>query len=422
MGSSEIKVGAFTLCGVAVLAGMITFMGAFSLGRDGYELHINYPQVSGLMPGNMVRYAGVQVGSVREIKVSPQGVEVLTDIDDNIKIPQGATFSIGADGILGEKFVNVVPPAQLGQAYIAAGSQIEGVAGGSMEDFFASSGDLMIKIENIADAFNNVFGDPEVQASMRSGLKDLSGVSKNMNDMTRVLAEVAQTNQQSINLMIQQISELTVRMNNIAMHMESIVKEVDNKGETGRNIAAVAQHMADTTSRIENMVKVLESVATDPVTAHALKDTVVNAKEASARANKILATFSDTKVHADISRSTKGNKWRGNLGISVNPTDSSYIYMGNYDVGGSSKFDFIAGKNYGNTGLSMGAMQGDFGVGVSQKLGPSFRLYSQVYDFNDAKIRLGGEFYLNDNFSLYGESMDLKGSSEDTYLGVRGHF
>ena len=422
MGSSEVKVGAFTLCGAAILAGMITFMGAYSLGRDGYELSINYPQVSGLMPGNMVRYAGVQVGSVRDIKVSPQGVEVLTDIDKNIKIPQGATFSIGADGILGEKFVNVVPPAQPGQAYIAEGSQIKGVAGGSMEDFFASSGDLMVKIENIADAFNNVFGDKEVQASMRSGLKDLSGVSKNMNDMTRVLADVAQTNQQSINLMIQQISELTVRMNSIAMHMESIVKEVDNKGETGKNIAAVAQHMADTTSRIENMVKVLESVATDPVTAHALKDTVVNAKEASARANKILSTFSDTQIHTDISRSPEGNDWRGNLGISINPTDSSFIYMGNYDIGGAGKFDFIAGKNYGATGLSMGAMQGDFGVGISQKFGSHFRLYSQLYDFNDAKIRLGGELYLNDKLSFYGESMNLKGNSEDTYLGLRSYF
>ena len=180
--------------------------------------------------------------------------------------------------------------------------------------------------------------------------------------------------------------------------------------------------MADTTSRIENMVKVLESVATDPVTAHALKDTVVNAKEASARANKILSTFSDTQMHTDIGRSAKGNEWRGNLGISINPTDSSFIYMGNYDIGGASKFDFIAGKNYGDTGLSMGAMQGDFGVGISQKFGSSFRLYSQLYDFNDAKLRLGGELYLNDKLSLYGESMNLKGSSEDTYVGLRSYF
>ena len=35
MGSSEVKVGAFALGGAVVLAGIITFMGAFSLGKKG---------------------------------------------------------------------------------------------------------------------------------------------------------------------------------------------------------------------------------------------------------------------------------------------------------------------------------------------------------------------------------------------------
>lgn len=43
MSSSEVKVGAFALGGAVVLAGIITFMGAFSFGKKGYELRINYP-------------------------------------------------------------------------------------------------------------------------------------------------------------------------------------------------------------------------------------------------------------------------------------------------------------------------------------------------------------------------------------------
>ena len=45
MGTSEVKVGAFALGGAVVLAGIITFMGAFSFGKKGYELRIDYPQV-----------------------------------------------------------------------------------------------------------------------------------------------------------------------------------------------------------------------------------------------------------------------------------------------------------------------------------------------------------------------------------------
>ena len=74
MSTSEAKVGAFTIGGAAVLAGIISFMGAFSLGRRGYELNIDYPQVNGLMQGQMVRYAGVQVCTVKKITVTPDNV------------------------------------------------------------------------------------------------------------------------------------------------------------------------------------------------------------------------------------------------------------------------------------------------------------------------------------------------------------
>lgn len=422
MGSSEVKVGAFTLGGAVVLAGIITFMGAFTFGKKGYELQIDYPQVSGLMPGHIVRYAGVQVGTVKKINVAPDKVAVITEIDENIKIPQGSVFSIGSDGILGEKFVNVAPPAKLGQGYIAEGSEIKGLPGGGMEEFFASSGDLMTKVENIADALNNVFGDKEVQQSMRDGFKNMRDISENMNRFTKVMADVAVANQQDLNQMVHQMNELTKRMNGVAGHLESVMAGVDNNGETGRNVAQMAQHLAETSARVENIVQVLETVATDPVTEKSLKETVVNAKEASERANKILGTVTSAKLQADVGSRAKGSDWRGNLGVTFSPNDDSYLYMGGYDIGDANKFDFIVGKHFGNAGLSMGAMQGEFGVGLSYDFGRDFRLYSQLYDFDDSKVRLGGEVRLSDSLSLYGESMNLKGTKRDTYLGVRSYF
>ena len=80
------------------------------------------------------------------------------------------------------------------------------------------------------------------------------------------------------------------------------------------------------------------------------------------------------------------------------------------------------GRQYGNAAFSMGAMQGDFGVGASYDLGRDFRLYSQLYDFDDLKVRLGGEFRLHDNLSLYGETMDVRGNKANTYMGVRTYF
>lgn len=422
MSSSEMKVGAFALGGAVVLAGIITFMGAFSFGKKGYELRINYPRVSGLMPGHMVRYAGVQVGAVKEIKVSPDQVEVITEIDDNIKIPQGAIFTIAADGIMGEKFVNVMPPAKPSNGFIAENSTIKGLPGGGMDEFFANSGDLMTRMDNIASAFENVFGDKEVQESMKEGFKNMKDITENMNTFTKVMAEVAVNNQEDITNMVRQMNELSHRMNNTAAHVENIVAGVDNNGQTGRNVAAIAQHMEETSARMESIVRVLEDIAKDPETKATLKDTLVNVKETSARANQILGTFTDAKISADASYSMKGSDWRSNLGVTLRPTEKAFVYMGGYDLGDANKFDFIVGRKFGNAGLSMGAMQGDFGVGLNYNLGDDFSLYSQVYDFDDTKVRLGGEWHVTDSVSVYGETMDLKGNKRDTYAGVRTYF
>ena len=422
MSSSEVKVGAFALGGAVVLAGIITFMGAFSFGKKGYELHINYPQVSGLMPGHVVRYAGVQVGTVKKINVAPDKVEVIAEINDDIKIPQGAVFTISSDGIMGEKFVSVIPPAKPGQGYVPEDSTVQGAAGGGMDEFFASSGDLVKRMENIASAFENVFGDKEVQQSMKSGFKNMNDIAENMNTFTKVMADVAVANQQDITSMIHQINELSQRMNGTAAHIESIMNGVDNNGQTGKNVAAIAQNMADTSKRMENIVSVLEAVAKDPVTQQSLKETLVNVKETSERANKILGTLTEAKISADAGYAAKGGDWRSSLGVTLHPSDEAFLYMGGYDIGNANKFDFIVGRQLGNAAVSMGAMQGDFGVGLSYDLSKDFKLYSQVYDFDDTKVRLGGELRLTDSFSIYGETMDVRGNKSNTYMGVKTYF
>ena len=422
MSSSEVKVGAFALGGAVVLAGIITFMGAFSFGKKGYELHINYPQVSGLMPGHVVRYAGVQVGTVKKINVAPDKVEVIAEINDDIKIPQGAVFTISSDGIMGEKFVSVIPPTKPGQGYVPEGSTVQGAAGGGMDEFFASSGDLVKRMENIASAFENVFGDKEVQQSMKSGFKNMNDIAENMNTFTKVMADVAVANQQDITSMIHQINELSQRMNGTAAHIESIMNGVDNNGQTGKNVAAIAQNMADTSKRMENIVSVLEAVAKDPVTQQSLKETLVNVKETSERANKILGTLTEAKISADAGYAAKGGDWRSSLGVTLHPSDEAFLYMGGYDIGNANKFDFIVGRQLGNAAVSMGAMQGDFGVGLSYDLSKDFKLYSQVYDFDDTKVRLGGELRLTDSFSIYGETMDVRGNKSNTYMGVKTYF
>ena len=109
---------------------------------------------------------------------------------------------------------------------------------------------------------------------MRDGFVNARDISNNMNTFTKVMADVAVANQQEINLMVQQMSEMAVRMNNAASQMENIMVET-NKGGAGQNMARIIENLANASGRIEKATELLEKVATDPQTEADIKATNV---------------------------------------------------------------------------------------------------------------------------------------------------
>ena len=219
------------------------------------------------------------------------------------------------------------------------------------------------------------------------------------------------------------MSAMTIRMNGVAAHLESIVSTADANGATGANIAEMARNLADTSRKVQEVSTVLKNVATDPKTAKDIQSTIHNASEASARANRVLKVLNDPHVRIDELHSAKGGTWRTNLGVSLEPTEDTALYVGGASVGDDNKLDLQLIKKRNAWDFSAGAMQGKFGIGVGYDLGKRFRIYSQLYDFNDAKVRVGGEYKLNSNLSLVGESLDIRnGDGHDVYLGMRAYF
>ena len=66
--SNEVKVGAFTVCGMVLLALMLLGLsGATIFGPRQYTLYTTFPEVIGLNPAAEVRFAGVLAGKVESV-------------------------------------------------------------------------------------------------------------------------------------------------------------------------------------------------------------------------------------------------------------------------------------------------------------------------------------------------------------------
>jgi phospholipid/cholesterol/gamma-HCH transport system substrate-binding protein len=118
----------------ALLGGIViaTFLG-FSLFayfkstkmiRQGYLLSARFNQVDGLLQGSETRINGVGVGQVRSITLDPSSyLAIVTfDVKPGIQIPKDSSAKIISDGLLGGKFISIVPGEE--DTYLKEGDEI----------------------------------------------------------------------------------------------------------------------------------------------------------------------------------------------------------------------------------------------------------------------------------------------------------
>ena len=111
--SQKIKIALFSLLGLAILAGAIYYIGIRkSLFGNTFHTYSMFSNVGGLQVGNNVRYAGINIGVVESIGItSDSSVKVLYRINSNVRqfLKKDAVASIGSDGLMGDKLVNISP-------------------------------------------------------------------------------------------------------------------------------------------------------------------------------------------------------------------------------------------------------------------------------------------------------------------------
>src|SRR5436309_14488680 len=105
----QLKVGAFVLVGLLVLAALLVQFGRLGEGfQHYYGLLVKFPDASGLLKGSDVLLAGAKIGNVSggpRLAESGQGVDVPLRIFEVVRIPAGSRPAGGSSGLPGDRSV-----------------------------------------------------------------------------------------------------------------------------------------------------------------------------------------------------------------------------------------------------------------------------------------------------------------------------
>src|SRR4051812_10998906 len=117
----EWKVGLFVLIGLALLGGLLLqFSKGTTFFRHTYDILLRSPNVGGgLKIKASVLMAGVQIGTVSDIKLGPAGtnVTITLRIFKDYVIYRDAKFYIEQSGFLGDQYVAILPTQNQGDVY-----------------------------------------------------------------------------------------------------------------------------------------------------------------------------------------------------------------------------------------------------------------------------------------------------------------
>lgn len=289
--AQKIQLGAFSIAALVLFLGtMIVLTGSqFWQGRGEYVVRFQ-ESVSGLEIGAPVKFRGVRVGSVTNVRINPQNVEeieVFMQVDDLTPIKTDTEALVITQGLTGLKFIELMGGTAQAEK-LPPGSEI--IAGRSMLDQLSGRAvDMSVQVEEIfanvlhmtrrenQDRFDSILiQGEEFMGQLNTFSHVLTGLTiiideiltENREPIANLIVGLEGTNR-DVRKMLARVDETAISINNIVTAMElprtmsemrasnRIVQERLNEIDVNRAVDSIAVALGTLQALLENMTQMI---------------------------------------------------------------------------------------------------------------------------------------------------------------------
>lgn len=424
----EAKVGAFTLAGLALLAGVVIMLSGFKLGGEkGYTLYAGFKEVVGVEPQSLVRLSGVPVGKVRSVENDGRGVMVTMQIDEGVQIPKGSKVGIGSSGIMSDKYINI-SPGDADKGFLSEGDYLTGTDEAGMDEMFRNANKIMQQAQELLTSMNNVMGNAEFQTSIIQMAVNVRDATAHLNGMMAAFDSIIKANQGNINQIMSNMNAVTASLSRTMTSVEAMMNNLATVGadpQTAENLRLTLDNIAQASEKVRLISEDVAKVTHDEKTVEDVKATIHNARELTEKAQNAKKRLEKIKTSGELSALYSGSAhdWDTNWNFTAANENGAFLTTGIEDMGESNKLNLQLGKRRGSLAARAGAIHGDAGVGLDAYVGDNFKFSADVYDLDDASLRLGAQFRVKDDTWLMGQWQNVNDSKRRAaYVGIRQAF
>ncbi len=300
-----VLIGAFTLAGVVGILGFFLWFAQVELDRQFDYYDIRFSSVSGLGNASDVRFSGLPVGQVVDVKLSPDQdgtILVRVEVDAATPVRTDSIATIEAQGVTGVSFVGIsagsqnaallepgddtaVPEIKAGRSTLQTLSEDAPKLLEETLNLVAKVGGLL-DVEN-RDRINSIISNVETaSAEFANTMDGFSSISSTVNDF----AEQINLFNQTLNTLTGDLTEVLETANTTLVSIGELSEQGKGVLQTGSDTLTSAQSAI---SRTEDYVATDLSQATEELraTAAALQQEMA---AVSADARALMATLNTT--------------------------------------------------------------------------------------------------------------------------------
>lgn len=249
----QIRIGVFVVVSLAVFVGIIYLLGARARYFERkYDLYADFTEVSGLIEGATVRLAGVQVGRVTRVVLSPEvggKVRVTLNVSRHFteRIRGDSEAQIVTQGLLGDKLVEVTQGTPAAPA-LKEGDVLRTRDPAELGRLFSAGAGMITTVNRLAD---------QLQASLQKldqsgAIEDLGATMKS----ARRVVEEVEKGKGWLHVLIYEEPDTLRRLNGLLADAHQMLV----KAQTGDN--ALATLLAPESGRsVRSFLAAMESVA-----------------------------------------------------------------------------------------------------------------------------------------------------------------
>jgi len=260
--SVEIRVGMFFAVCLALLAVLIWKFGKYEpLAGKGYEINVVFSSVGGIVEDASVLYGGIKVGTVHTITLDQTGelkVIVKLSIDEGVKIRKDASFVINQSGLLGDRYVDIIPVSATAE-FLKPGDSVGGSSGIDLTEAIHSVVDVLHQAAGTIDRVDKaiqridetVLSRPSLD-HLDDALVNIDTVSSNAVGLSVSLRSVVDENRGKLDSTLTRFSDAADNLKEASSNVDQVVSSNEE------DIHKAVKNLAESTARLNDMLARLQ--------------------------------------------------------------------------------------------------------------------------------------------------------------------